>query len=314
MTTPLKGADSGIYGDFAGLEQLKSSARKDDPGAMRQVAKQFESLFARMLIKSMRDAIGKDPIFGSDQAQTYQGMFDDQLSLDLTKGRGLGLADMLMRQLQHSGAAATASGGSAAAAPKPAAGAGATTSHLPAASSTEQVNFIREVWPHAQQAGEQLGVDPVNVVAQAALESNWGRSVPHGTGGQSSNNLFGIKTGSSWGGTATTARTQEYQNGAAVTTTDNFRAYADHAQGFQDYVSMLRSNPRFSAALNSGSDVQTFAAALQRGGYATDPDYARKVSTVAGQVAVAIGRSGSSSENPLKFASAAPITARTDTL
>ncbi len=105
MTAP---ASSGsVYGDFAGLEKLKSSVRQNDPAAVRQVAKQFESLFARMLIKSMRDAIGRDPIFGSDQAQTYQGMFDDQLSLELTRGHGLGLADMLVRQLRQ-GAGASA--------------------------------------------------------------------------------------------------------------------------------------------------------------------------------------------------------------
>jgi peptidoglycan hydrolase FlgJ len=311
MTTPLKGADSGIYGDFAGLEKLKASANGNDPSTLRQVAKQFESLFARMLIKSMRDAVGKDPIFGSDQAQTYQGMFDDQLSLDLTRGRGLGLADMLMRQLQHSGAASPAKASAATA--RSAAPATGTTSHLPAASGTEQVNFIRSVWQQAQQAGEQLGTDPVNVVAQAALESNWGRSVPHGNG-QSSNNLFGIKAGSSWSGGAVTSGTQEFQNGVAASTTDNFRAYTDHAQSFQDYVSLLRNNPRFSAALNSGSDAQGFATALQRGGYATDPDYARKVAAVAGQVAAAIGRAPAAPQDPLKIASAVPITARTGTL
>jgi peptidoglycan hydrolase FlgJ len=312
MTTPLKGADSGIYGDFAGLEKLKAGAHEKDPSALRQVAKQFESLFARMLIKSMRDAVGKDPIFGSDQAQTYQGMFDDQLSLDLTRGKGLGLADMLMHQLQHS-SAATASPSKAVPAARAPSPAGGSTSRLPAASSSDQVNFIRDVWQQAQQAGQQLGVDPVNVVAQAALESNWGRSVPH-SGGQSSNNLFGIKAGSSWNGAAVSASTLEFQNGAAGTTTDHFRVYTDHSQGFQDYVSMLRTNPRFSGALNSGSDVQSFATALQRGGYATDPDYARKVTTVAGQVAAAIGRNSATAQDSLKIASSVPITARTGTL
>jgi peptidoglycan hydrolase FlgJ len=316
MTTPLKGADAGVYGDFSGLEKLKAGARTDDPNAVRQVAKQFESLFARMLIKSMRDAVGKDPIFGSDQAQTYQGMFDDQLSLELTKGKGLGLADMLMRQLQRTGTAAAPGSRSvpAAAQPRASTAAGTTTSRLPAATSTEQVNFVRDVWQQAQQAGQQLGVDPVNVVAQAALETNWGRSVPHDGGGQSSNNLFGIKAGSSWGGAAAASRTQEFANGAAATVTDNFRCYADNTQGFEDYVALLRGNPRFSGALNSGSDVHAFASALQRGGYATDPDYARKVTAVAGQVAAVVGHSTAGSQDSLKFADALPITARTGAL
>src|SRR5579871_1055952 len=88
-----------VYGDLASLQKLKAGAHNHDPGALRQVAQQFESLFARMMIKSMRKAIGTDPIFGSDQAQMYQGMFDDQLSLEMTRGKGLGLTDMLMRQL-----------------------------------------------------------------------------------------------------------------------------------------------------------------------------------------------------------------------
>src|SRR5580698_3281494 len=107
MTTGIS-ANSGVYGDFAGLEKLKASVRRQDPSALRQVAQQFESLFTRMMLKSMRQAIGKDPIFGSDQAEMYQGMFDDQLSLELTRGHGLGLADMLMKQLRGAGASPAA--------------------------------------------------------------------------------------------------------------------------------------------------------------------------------------------------------------
>src|SRR5271154_716789 len=107
MTLPVNSSSApnsaDIYTDFAGLTALKKDARTNDPNALRQVAKQYESLFARMMIKSMRDAVGKDPIFGSDEGQTYQEMYDDQLSIEMTKGRGLGLADMLVRQLQKIG-------------------------------------------------------------------------------------------------------------------------------------------------------------------------------------------------------------------
>src|SRR6185437_9284472 len=136
------GAD--VYTDFAGLAALKKSARSNDPAALRQVAKQYESLFARMMIKSMRDAVGKDPLFGSDQEQSYQEMYDDQLSMEITKGKGLGLADILVRQMQHltggaktdatgstgtsaTGGASAAASTSAAAGTSPAAGASATT-------------------------------------------------------------------------------------------------------------------------------------------------------------------------------------------
>lgn len=324
MTAPVNN-NAGVYGDFAGLEKLKSGAAHNDPAAIRQVAKQFESLFARMMIKSMRDAIGKDPIFGSDQAQTYQGMFDDQLSLQLTQGKGLGLADMLTRQLQHAGAAA----GAASAAPTagkggalPAnrlggtsAGSASSTSatgSTPApASSAERTNFISQVWPEAEAAARQLGVHPVSLVAQAALESNWGRSVPRGADGTSSHNLFGIKAGSRWSGASVTAATAEYQAGSATSTSAAFRAYASPAESFQDYVALLRGNPRFSAALGSGTSVSSFASALQQGGYATDPDYAQKVTAVAGQVVGTLARAGGGGgSTALKFSAAVPMTSQ----
>src|ERR1700759_3940232 len=109
------GADT--YTDFSGLQALKRAAAKNDPSAVRKVAQQFESMFTRMMLKSMRDTVGTDPIFGSDQEKMYQGMYDDQLALQLSKGRGIGLTDMLVRQLQKLGAssapAATPSTGGA---------------------------------------------------------------------------------------------------------------------------------------------------------------------------------------------------------
>ncbi|HET9330254.1 MAG TPA: flagellar assembly peptidoglycan hydrolase FlgJ [Steroidobacteraceae bacterium] len=309
---------TGVYGDFAGLEKLKSSARSQDPSALRQVAQQFESLFARMMLKSMRKAIGTDPIFGSDQAQMYQGMFDDQLSLDLTRGRGLGLADMLMRQLRGGtpgGAAevqaaspATATGTSRAIAP-------AAPAPTPAAapSGAERAQFIRNLWPQAEQAGRQLGVHPAGLIAQAALESNWGRSVPQGHDGSSSHNLFGVKANGTWHGTAVTASTREFTNGSASTAPAAFRAYASPEAGWQDYVALVGGSARYRAALNSGGDVGAYASALQRGGYATDPDYAHKVTAVARQVA-AVMADPAFGQVAVKFTDARPITAGTAAL
>ncbi len=363
MTTPI--ANAQVYGDFAGLESLRKAARNDDPAAIREVAKQFESLFARMLIKSMRDAIGPDPIFGSDQEQTYQGMFDDQLSLELTRGHGLGLADMLVRQLQRKGLVGAAHGTAAAAGAgtpgsgtaqsagtmqsssatqsaggTPAIGAtsarhepaigsiGAaarrtpreTSAETPPVSRADQQSFVRELWPQARQAAEQLGVAPQSLVAQAALETDWGRSIPQDAAGRSSHNLFGVKATGGWSGPSVSAGTQEFAGGAARATTAEFRAYGSRAQGFQDYVALLKSNPRYASALNTGTNVHAFARALQRSGYATDPDYARKVSAVASDVASALtapamlAQASSGSAEPLKLASAGPITDRTDSL
>ena len=321
MTLPVTNSapsSADVYTDLSGLAALKRSVKTNDPEALRAVAKQYESLFARMMIKSMRDAVGKDPIFGSDEESTYQEMYDDQLSLEMTKGHGLGLADMLVRQLQRLNGGgktdATQSAGAAAVqgaqpqalrkyqGPDPQKNSSGHAA-IPVASPEAQANFISDVWPAAQEAGQQLGVDPNNLIAQAALETNWGTRVPRDANGRSSNNLFGMKAAGQWSGASVTAATQEYQDGTAVNATGQFRAYNSRTQSFRDYVSLLRSSPRYSAALNTGNDAHAFASALQRGGYATDPDYANKVTALAAHVSTR----SASLKQPLKSASALPL-------
>jgi flagellar protein FlgJ len=294
-TVAAASATADTYTNFSGLQALKRAAAKNDPTAIRKVAQQFESMFTRMMLKSMRDTVGTDPLFGSDAQKTYQAMYDDQLAIQLSKGRGLGLADMLVRQLQRlgaAGAAATAGGSGGiknGSLPGALGGTGAATPTArpapPAASAATQQSFIQGLWPQAQQAGEQLGVDPTSLIAQAALETNWGRSVPHDDSGHASNNLFGVKATGSWSGASVESVTSEVgADGKTTSALAPFRSYADATQSFQDYVSILRNNPRYAAALNTGSNAQAFAAGLQRGGYATDPDYARKVSAVANNI------------------------------
>jgi flagellar protein FlgJ len=336
---PVAAPDTSVYTDLSGLSALKRGAATNDPATIREVAKQFESLFTRMMLKSMRDAVGPDPMFGSDQEQMYQGMYDDQMSIQMSKGRGLGLADMLVRQLQRMGVpgakaastdGATGSDSNSGSAAIHAgrgggpAGAGAylatqkaSAIEHPAASAATQANFVRDLLPQAQEAGQQLGVDPGSLIAQAALETNWGRNLPQDSAGRSSNNLFGIKASGDWSGATVDAPTQEYKSGVATATTSAFRAYASASQSVQDYVALLRGNPRYTAALNTGSDVQAFANGLQRGGYATDPDYARKITEISHNVASAIGSATSapgSDVTDLKSGDALPITADTGTL
>jgi flagellar protein FlgJ len=145
-------------------------------------------------------------------------------------------------------------------------------------------DFIRSLWPHARQVASELGVDPHALLAQAALETGWGRSVPCTAGGECSFNLFGIKAGGQWRGAQVAVPTLEYEGGVAVRKVERFRAYASAAESFRDYAKLIRDNPRYQDALNVGGDVAAFANALQRGGYATDPDYARKIVAVAGDV------------------------------
>src|ERR1700744_6659547 len=110
-TATAAAATADTYNSFSGLHALKHAAAKNDPAAIRKVAQQFESMFTRMMLKSMRDSVGTDPLFGSDAEKTYQGMYDDQLAIQMSKGRGLGLADMLVRQLQRLGVAGAAGAG-----------------------------------------------------------------------------------------------------------------------------------------------------------------------------------------------------------
>ena len=310
--------DAPAYTDLAGLSKLKRAAGNNDPAAIRTVAGQFESMFTRMMLKSMRDATGPDPMFGSDQEQMYQGMADDQLAVQLSKGKGFGLADMLVRQLQKMGvkgadAAANGTGAKAAAAYSATQSASTTST---TATDAAKTNFIQGLWPQAQEAGQVLGVDPRHLIAQAALETNWGRSMPQDASGRSSNNLFGIKASAGWSGPTVTSDTQEFQDGVATNTPAQFKAYATPAQSFQDYVALLRNNPRYSAALNTGGNVQAFATGLQRSGYATDPDYASKIAAVANAVAHKVNDApaASASVNDLKLSSALPITAGTGAL
>ena len=253
--------------DFRQFAALRRGADANDPATLREVARQFESIFTKMMLSSMRDASFGDPLFGSDQADMYQDMMDDQMAVQLSQGRGLGLADMLIRQLSQGGAGASAG--------------------VPTASNNvspeQQSAFVEKMLPHATAAARELGVDPRAIVAQAALESGWGTSQPAGAAGNS-NNFFGIKAGESWRGARVGSGTTEFVDGIARGEQAEFRAYGNVAENVADYVRVLRDNPRYAQALGTGTDVRAFANALQRGGYATDPEYANKLVALANQV------------------------------
>lgn len=274
------------YADLSGMEGLKHSARANDPAAVREAARQFESLFTNMLLKSMRQASIGEGLGDSEQTKFYQEMFDQQLSLQLSRGKGLGLADMLVRQLQRSGVAPAAAGANGAAGAPGATGAtgaaaapGSANAAAAPASAAARNDFISRIWPHAAEAARRMGVAPELVVAHAALETGWGQHLPADANGQS-NNLFGIKAGS--GGTEST--TTEWSGGAATSTRARFRSYDSIGACMQDYASLLCGNRRYAGSLNSGGDAAAFASGLVRGGYATDPDYARKLQATVASV------------------------------
>jgi flagellar protein FlgJ len=150
--------------------------------------------------------------------------------------------------------------------------------------SPDQQAFLQSIAPWAKEAADKLGVAPELVSAHAALESGWGQRPLRNADGSSTHNLFGIKAGNGWHGDVAESATTEYVGGAALKTSARFRAYPDQASAFRDYARMLIDNPRFRGALGTGNDAHAFASGLAKGGYATDPAYAAKLSRLAGRL------------------------------
>jgi len=144
--------------------------------------------------------------------------------------------------------------------------------------------FIAAMLPMAEKAADKIGVDPRYLVAQAALETGWGKSIIRQQDGSSSHNLFGIKTHNTWDGESARVLTTEYRGGKAVKEAASFRAYESFAHSFEDYVTFLQGNGRYEKALAAVDKPGQFAQELQKAGYATDPHYARKINQIARQM------------------------------
>lgn len=285
--------------DLSGFAALRQSAQSDAKAALPAVAKQFESIFTQMMLKSMRDASSGDGLFDSDAGSQWRDMFDQQLSVQLSQGgSGIGIAQMLVRQLGGAlGGKADGTTGDANGS-KTAGAAGLDDSWQKRlsdiAGSARQVgekvlklmpadaeDFVRQLAPYAQKAAEKLGVSVRAVLAQAALETQWGQHLPTHSNGNTSNNLFGMKAGQSWGGEKVSVPTLEFEDGVAVHRRAQFRSYDNPGESFDDYAQLIADNPRYAKALNHGEDVVGFARGLVNGGYATDPSYAQKIVAIA---------------------------------
>jgi flagellar protein FlgJ len=281
--------------DANALGNLKQQAKSDPKQALSTAATQFEALFMQMLLKSMRDALPQDGPLASETTKTYTEMFDQQIAQQLSK-KGIGLANMLVKQL--SGAipqketAPTAStalpvpgkAGSAIVPPMPAAltvPARPSAKVAPAAStgsvaSTVQ-GFIDKLRPYAEAVAEKMGIPAQYLIAQAGLETGWGRSQPRAADGAPSNNLFGIKATAAWKGATVKTATTEYVAGQVEKTTASFRSYGSYTDSFQDFAKLLQKSRRYANALANTHDAGRYAASLQQAGYATDPRYAEKL-------------------------------------
>lgn len=298
---PINTADTFAYTDLHSLQKIN---QEQGDAALRQVAKQFESMFVHMLFKGMRDAnaVFEEGNFGHSSGETmYREMYDQQMSLNIAEGKGLGIADMVFRQLKGSDRRApdlNSEGLRAfdAASVKP------SEQHLlenkdSAVNSVNSTNvnptqtqvrdlpnktpeeFIKSLYPVAKRLASSVGLDPAIMVAQAALETGWGKHVVGGAQ-KISNNLFNIKADSRWQGAKVNTQTLEYKNGVAVKEQAHFRKYSSIEDSIQDFMQFIQDQPRYQSAWESKSDSLMFIRELHSAGYATDPHYADKIEAV----------------------------------
>lgn len=314
------------YLDFSQFSKLRQQNRQDSDAGMQATARQLESIFLNMMLKSMRQAnasFAEGNYLDGEHSEYFRDLYDQQLSINLASGRGIGLADLIVRQMKQ--LESRRSDGSehrrdsdnvrsfdimpyrervVPTLLKPdisnrerqeiveAVGRNTVEQEVfapDAASSVTRKNivtwqnpeeFVDAILPYAQRAARQLNIDPMAIVAQAVLETGWGKHVMKDVDGKHSFNLFGIKAGAGWDGKTVSKKTLEYRNGIAATEIAAFRSYATLDAAFDDYVKFLKTNPRYQTALQLKIEAKQWGYALQKAGYATDPNYGNKIARV----------------------------------
>lgn len=284
--------------DAQSLNDLKAKAGQDPAANLRPVARQVEGMFVQMMLKSMREALPKDGVFSSDSTRLYTSMYDQQIAQQMTAGKGLGLAEMMVKQMTEGQA-------------QPADDAPQVPMKFSLETVTSYQNqaltqLVRKAMPKtpeshdepfsgdskaflaqlslpARLASEQSGVPHHLILAQAALESGWGQRQIRRENGEPSFNIFGVKASGSWKGPTTEITTTEFENGEAKKVKARFRVYSSYLEALSDYVGLLTRNPRY-AGVTSASSAEQGAQALQNAGYATDPHYARKLTSMIQQL------------------------------
>ncbi|WP_448249201.1 flagellar assembly peptidoglycan hydrolase FlgJ [Thalassotalea agariperforans] len=315
MSSPIDQAQN--FFDLNGLNnitlQSKSTDQASKDEALTAAAKQFEAIFMQMLLKSMRsaqDVLESDSPFNSQTTKFYRDMHDQQLAVELSSNGSLGLSELIVRQLgghnenftPHSVLRADGE---------------LTSRTIESSnkfandnrrldnetmsletSKNRQIktpfqdlinlakkdqrfeqpqDFVSALIEPAKQAEKSLGVPYQVVIAQAALETGWGKKIIVDKNGESSNNLFNIKADKRWQGDHVTKDTLEFEQGTMVKKSAPFRVYSSVSESVNDYIKFLSNNPRYEAALEKANDVEHFLQGIQKAGYATDPQYAEKI-------------------------------------
>jgi flagellar protein FlgJ len=304
--------------DANSLSALKRKVKEGDPKALKAAAQQFEALFLQMVLKSMRDATPREGLFDSDQSRMFESLLDQQMAQVLgSKSGGTGLAAMIEKQLLQQNVEPQPRDAplplspptrffrfsergmiplphEAIQAPLPLPGLPPARSVPPPGSAIDPTltgdgihpsatarEFANRLWPAAAEAAGATGIPAHFMVAQAALETGWGKAELRHADGNSSFNVFGIKAGRNWQGPVVEVTTTEYVDGVAQKQLERFRAYGSYTEAFRDYSNLLAANPRYAAVLGA-QDAGNFARGLQRAGYATDPMYAAKLERIIG--------------------------------
>lgn len=276
-----------LANEMRGLDALRLQAKTDPKGSIKETARQFEALLMNVMLKSMRETVSQDGLFDSEQTRLYTSMLDQQLSQAMSR-RGIGIAQVLEKQLTPGASAPDGKTPSSKAivspaslqATSPAAGATPSPATTMEDSGDRARSFIERMGPHAESVGRQTGIPARFLLGHAALESGWGHSEIRADDGTPSHNLFGIKAGAGWQGRTVDVLTTEYSDGVAQKKVETFRAYDSYQESFRDYADLLASGSRYAGALKSTNDARDYARKLQEAGYATDPHYADKLAAI----------------------------------
>ena len=261
----------GLAADPTALNALRyGSGKGNDKAALKEAAKQFESLFMRELIKSMREATQKSGLMDGEGSDMGTDLLDQQFSVQLSGLPG-GLSEAIERQL-----ARQMKGVDAEAIPLPRTGEASTVGR--ASAGPRQAGFVEEHSAAAAEVARESGIPASFMIGQAGHETGWGRSEIRHADGAPSHNLFGIKATGNWKGKVAEITTTEYIDGEARKVTAKFRAYDSYADSFRDYAQLISQSPRYGQVMEQLGSVQGFASGLQKAGYATDPQYAAKLS------------------------------------
>lgn len=278
MTAPLAG--QGLAADARSVAALRGTAAKDPKAAIRDTARQFESLFMQELMKSMRQATMSTGMLDNEGSKLGTDMLDQQFATQMSGLRG-GLGEMIARQLEKQMGALVAPSTRS---PSPSPAQLVESARIPTTSAA----FVQQHRSAAEAVQAESGIPSSFMLGQAAHESGWGRREILNADGSTSHNLFGIKAGAGWKGPVAEITTTEYVDGVPRKTTARFRAYASYEDSFRDYARLIKESPRYqdayqqalAAGPNVAGSAKGFAQELQEAGYATDPAYADKLSRV----------------------------------